>query len=146
MAQTKHIFALYRSPQYLAVLAMIHMIAGVCIQQLSLPVAWSLTLIAVIVMHFAFLGVQWWVRHIQAMAISGDKLEVCMPQVVAANDQGWVELHLERIQVFSLMVRVVGKLPSGQRLVLSLFNDSLAPAANARFRRWAIDHSPTKTC
>jgi len=125
---------------------MVHMVVGVCIQQLALPVLWSTALVTIVIMHFAFLGVQWWVRHIHAMAISGDRLEVCMPQIAEGVDQGWVELHLERIQVFSLMVRVVGKLPSGQRLVLSLFNDSLAPAANARFRRWAIDHSPTKTC
>ena len=138
MAQTKQIIALYRSPQYLGCVALLYAIVSVWLFKLPLPDGALLVGGLAFAASFFIWANSWWSAHVHALAINGDKLEVCLPDR-KANGEAWVELKLDKVYVLSWVVRVVGRLPSGKKLVLSLFSDSLAPAANARFRRWAIE-------
>ncbi len=138
MAQTKQIIALYRSPQYLGCVALLYAVLSVWLFKLPLPESMLLPMGVLFAGSFFIWANAWWAGHVQALAIEGRKLEVFVGSRQSDED-GWVELKLDKVYVLSLVVRVVGHLPSGKRLVLSLFSDSLAPAANARFRRWAIE-------
>lgn len=139
MDQTKQVIALYRSSQHLACMAFIYAILAVWMVQLGLEGSLFVAAAIALAGSFFMWGYHWWQGHVQALAIEDDKLEVYLPAISASQQGGWVKVKLDKIYVFSLVVRVVGQLPSGKRLVISLFGDSLAPAANARFRRWAIE-------